>query len=148
MPLGDINNLIDQALLERRGMTSAEIENKTRKDAKYNTSTKSSMPKNPLISSLPFKPWSQSDLKESLTTQAVGRAAENARIFRIEAERREDSIKKIQMDSIKKSSTVNLKKIDTDTFNLLNHSNSFYAIIVFLIFSLFIITKFIVKRCS
>ena len=106
------------------------------------------MPKNPLISSSRFKPWSPSDLKESLTTQAVGRAAENARIFRIEAERREDSIKKIQMDSIKKSSTVNLKKIDTDTFNIRNHSNSFYAIIVLLIFSLFIITKFIVKRCS
>lgn len=43
------------------------------------------MPKNPLISSLPFKPWSQSDLKESLTTQAVGQAAEYATQFRQKA---------------------------------------------------------------
>jgi 2-phosphoglycerate kinase len=106
------------------------------------------MPKNPLLSTDNYvKPWNPSVLEKSLTTQAVGRAAEYAQEFRIEAERKEDSIKKIQMDSIKKSSTVNLKKTDTDTFNLRNHSNSFYAIIVLLIFSLFIITKFIVKRC-
>ena len=32
MPLGNINKLIDQALLETRGMTSAEIEKKTREN--------------------------------------------------------------------------------------------------------------------
>jgi len=44
------------------------------------------MPKNPLISSLPFKPWSPSDLKESLTSQSVGRAAEYATQFRQKAD--------------------------------------------------------------
>lgn len=92
------------------------------------------------------KPWNPSVLEKSLTTQAVGRTAENARKFRIEVERREDSITKIKMDSIKKSNTT--KATNSDIFNFNNHSNSFYAIIVFLIFSLFIITKFIVKRCS
>jgi hypothetical protein len=107
------------------------------------------MPKNPLLKTDNYvKPWNPSVLEKSLISQAVGQAAEYTEQFRIEVEQREDSIKKIQMDSIKKSSTLNLKKIDIDTFNLSNHSNSFYAIIVFLIFSLFIITKFIVKRCS
>lgn len=36
MPLGDINKLIDQALLDRRGMTSADIEQKTRDNAYQN----------------------------------------------------------------------------------------------------------------